>query len=424
MDAKVTTKECGSVLTPSFYSPALGIEKRYKIYLPPGYDHEQQRYPVLYLFRGHENEWFDPYQDHSRGGEAIQNLMDELIGDGIIGKLIVVGVGMTSDNGQVYGLGINFLNPRLAGRQGGIGSGQFEDYFVNDLIPHIDHHYRTIPQRACRGADGFSLGGYTAVMLAIKHPQLFCSVGSYDGSHMFRDLDDPRLAYDRHDDLLWVRNDNLFAPAFRRPRQRRYDVAYMMSYSAVNLLEKISPADRRLLEKTDFFIQSAAFDGLQGNRDRAVHLVTLLHLHGIPNRAGRLILSNDAHHTWKFADLHMRETLPRHSRSFGISPAARLSSRNGRQAPLKVRPLEEARPIPQEVHISYHLPEKTVVRLEIVNSHGETVAPLYQGVRNSGSHTLVWSGKTAEGHWVGSGVYFVQMSSPGGCLREKFVFLR
>lgn len=299
-----------TVLLQSFFSAALGIEKKYCLYLPPGYRQSNRRYAVLYLFRGHEQEWFDRYMDKSRGGRAVQDLLDEMIAAGKIPPIIAVGVGLTSDDHQVYGLGVNFLNPAAAGGHPGIGSGLWERYLRHDLISHIDNTYRSIPDSAARAADGFSLGGYTAVMLAIKHPGLFGAVGSYDGSHMFHNLNDPRLPGDRPDDSLWLREDAMFAPAFRRKGRKNYDHDYILSYNPLNLLDNMPTAQKSILRKTRFSIRSAAGDGMAGNRDRALHLLTLLNRHGIANTAGHLVLSEAAGHTWKDADRHLRENLP------------------------------------------------------------------------------------------------------------------
>lgn len=313
-----TPQIAGTVLKGEFYSSSLEVKKHYRIYLPPGYEHTDRRYPVLYLFRGHEDEWFNPYQDNSRGGVAVQHLADELIRSGAMGEMILVGVGMTSDDGQVYGLGVNFLNPRRVRKHPGVGSGRFEDYFVQDLVSHIDASYRTIADREHRGMDGFSLGGYTAVMLAIKYPHLFSSVGSYDGSYMFRNMADPRLNGAPHNDALWVRSDGMFAAAFREPGHKTHDIQYLLTYNPLNILEKLTSDERRVVQSIRFYITCAAWDGLQGNRDRSIHLMTLFSLHGIKNSADSLILSDDARHTWQFADRHLRTTLPKHSEAFGI----------------------------------------------------------------------------------------------------------
>jgi enterochelin esterase-like enzyme len=48
------------------------------------------------------------------------------------------------------------------------------------LIPHIDGHYRTIASASGRGLHGFSMGGFGALKLTFKYPELFGAVVSYD----------------------------------------------------------------------------------------------------------------------------------------------------------------------------------------------------------------------------------------------------
>src|SRR5262249_648901 len=54
-----------------------------------------------------------------------------------------------------------------------------------DLIGHIDANYRTIASREGRAINGLSMGGYGALMLGLKHPDLFCSIGSHSGAVAF-----------------------------------------------------------------------------------------------------------------------------------------------------------------------------------------------------------------------------------------------
>ena len=42
----------GTVLSKTFESPALGVEKAYRVYLPDGYNTGDRRYPVIYLLHG------------------------------------------------------------------------------------------------------------------------------------------------------------------------------------------------------------------------------------------------------------------------------------------------------------------------------------------------------------------------------------
>lgn len=418
-------QKSGTVTKEQFFSPALGVTKSYYIYLPPGYEESQRRYPALYLFRGHDKEWFDPYQDHTRGGAAIQHLADELLQAGAIGEMILVGVSMASDDGQVFGLGVNFLNPGKARKHKGVGSGRFEDYFTRDLVPHIDAAYRTIPERAGRGADGFSLGGFCSVMLAVKHPRLFSSVGSYDGSFMFRNFDDPRYTLRKKSDRLWVRSDDMFAPAFRSPGQKSYDIDHLLSYNPLNLLEKLSPEARQEVRGIKFYIKAAAYDGYQGNRDRSLHLVTLFQLHGIENHASALILSSDAHHNWKFADLHMRETLQKHSETFGVKPNGKSGAAGDNfLSNLEIISVEGSDPLRRTALIHYRVYQEMPLRIEVFNLHGEGEIVLKNEKHACGHHTLEWEGRNAAEQWVSSGAYYLQFTSPEGSIRQKFVLLR
>jgi len=51
-----------------------------------------------------------------------------------------------------------------------------ETIFIKELIPHIDATYRTIAARHGRCIEGFSMGGRGATRLAMKYPELFCSL--------------------------------------------------------------------------------------------------------------------------------------------------------------------------------------------------------------------------------------------------------
>jgi putative tributyrin esterase len=59
---------------------------------------------------------------------------------------------------------------------------RWEDFIVKDLIHHIDATYRTIPRREGRAINGLSMGGYGSLILGLRHPDLFCSVGSHSGA--------------------------------------------------------------------------------------------------------------------------------------------------------------------------------------------------------------------------------------------------
>jgi S-formylglutathione hydrolase FrmB len=65
---------------------------------------------------------------------------------------------------------------------------QIESILLNELIPHIDNHYRTKTSRQQRKLSGFSMGGNIAFYFAVKHHHLFGAVTAYAGTyhHLYR----------------------------------------------------------------------------------------------------------------------------------------------------------------------------------------------------------------------------------------------
>lgn len=138
----------------SFRSEAAKQEVGYCIYLPPGYDSDaDRRYPVIYNL-------------HGNGGNEFHSLEDvQVLHDGIVSgrwpPLIVV-----LPNGGKS----TFYKDSFDGRF------PIETIFIRELIPHIDATYRTLASREGRCIEGFSMGGRGATRLALKYPDLFCSL--------------------------------------------------------------------------------------------------------------------------------------------------------------------------------------------------------------------------------------------------------
>ncbi|WP_028548255.1 alpha/beta hydrolase [Paenibacillus sp. UNC451MF] len=148
-----------------FFSGALFARKSCFVYLPEGYEESEQCYPVIYLLHGmhgSEAHWL------LKGGAELT--LNRMMQEGSLRKSIVV---FPSDGG--YGLGTFYMNWYD-------GTGQFEDYLIYDLLPEIDKHYRTIPDRAHRVISGLSMGGFGAFSLSLRHPELFGAAASLSGA--------------------------------------------------------------------------------------------------------------------------------------------------------------------------------------------------------------------------------------------------
>jgi S-formylglutathione hydrolase FrmB len=59
------------------------------------------------------------------------------------------------------------------------GRQRYEDFLVREFFPHIEKKYRIASDRAHRGISGTSMGGYGALRLAFKHPELFAAVSAH-----------------------------------------------------------------------------------------------------------------------------------------------------------------------------------------------------------------------------------------------------
>jgi predicted alpha/beta superfamily hydrolase len=162
-----------SVLPIRFAIPSLNRDRTVRIYLPPGYETSEKRYPVLYMHDGQN--LFD--QATSYAGEwGIDETLDELARAQQL-ELIVVGI----DNGGV--LRMTELNP-FDDPQYGRGEGrEYLDFVVNKVKPYIDGKYRTKPQREYTGIMGSSMGGLVSHYAMLIYPEIFSRFGLFSPSY-------------------------------------------------------------------------------------------------------------------------------------------------------------------------------------------------------------------------------------------------
>jgi S-formylglutathione hydrolase FrmB len=128
---------------------------------PPGYDtSSNQRYPILYFLHGlfeDEQSWIN------RGGEQI---WESLTAQGELTNFIVV----SPAGGRTF-----YVNSQD-------GHEQYEDFFIQELVPEIDRRYRTLAVGGERGISGTSMGGYGALHLAMRHPEVFGSASAHSAA--------------------------------------------------------------------------------------------------------------------------------------------------------------------------------------------------------------------------------------------------
>ena len=145
--------------------------RRVPIYLPPDYDESDARYPVAFVLAGFTGRGITFLND-APWGETIAERMDRLIAQGKVRPMILVMPDCFTHLG-----GSQYLNSPAVGR--------YEDHVTQELVAFVDNKYRTMAGRAHRAVVGKSSGGYGAVMLAMRHPEIFGIMASHSGDLYF-----------------------------------------------------------------------------------------------------------------------------------------------------------------------------------------------------------------------------------------------
>jgi hypothetical protein len=124
----------------------------YCVMLPPSFDAGKTRhFPILYLLHGlGDNEQF-----FIHSGEW--NLVEDLREKGELQDFLIA----TPEGRASF-----YINAKD-------GKERYEDFLVQEFFPFIEKHYRVSPGRANRAISGISMGGFGALHLAFRHPQLF-----------------------------------------------------------------------------------------------------------------------------------------------------------------------------------------------------------------------------------------------------------
>lgn len=145
------------------------VDRDVSIYLPPRYEIDRtHRYPVVYLLHGFTNSdegWFGPNtrSGFQSAGTTVPTIADRTIRSGSVREMILV-----MPNAQTIYQGSMYSNS--------VTTGNWEAFITQDLVSYVDARYRTIPQQASRGLAGQSMGGYGAIRIAMKYPDVFSSV--------------------------------------------------------------------------------------------------------------------------------------------------------------------------------------------------------------------------------------------------------
>lgn len=244
----------------SLTSTILKSERKFALYLPPDYNSSERSYPVLYLLHGAG----DDQTGWVQFGEVL-HIADKAIREGNATPMIIV------------------MPDADTGRRGYFndirGDWNYEDFFFEELIPHIEKTYRAKTEKRYRAIAGLSMGGGGTFMYALHRPEMFSAAA-------------PLSAY--------VGPLSLEQAKERIPKEARLSdqqvQEYFEQHNAISLIEKM-PEDQK--KAVRWYIDCGDDDFLyEGNS--LVHIA--MKKHEVPHE----FRIRDGAHTWTY----WRESLP------------------------------------------------------------------------------------------------------------------
>src|SRR5664279_2834007 len=144
-------------------------ERDLYVYVPPGYD-TSKRYPALLAIVG--------YTGTGGGVFNVDTLLEPL--DAKLDRLIAAGTCPPAI------IAAPDCFTRVGGNQyiNSAGTGRYEDYLCDEVIPFVDGQYRTIPSGGW-GVFGKSSGGYGSIVLGMRRPDVFAAIADHSGDACF-----------------------------------------------------------------------------------------------------------------------------------------------------------------------------------------------------------------------------------------------
>lgn len=141
------------------------------VYLPPEYYETEKPYPVIFCLTGFTGRGKMMFNDNAFAPNVPERL-DKLIENKTIKPMIAVMPNCFTKYG-----GSQYINSAA--------TGNYEDYLTKELVPFADENFRTIDDRNSRAVMGKSSGGYGALIMAMRHADIFGLACSISGDCYF-----------------------------------------------------------------------------------------------------------------------------------------------------------------------------------------------------------------------------------------------
>jgi enterochelin esterase-like enzyme len=149
--------------TVRYFSNLTQTERQMQVYTPPGYNHDNRVYPVLYILHGmggNDTDWF--------AAMRANYILDNLIAQGEAVPMIIVSPDTTPWNPA----------PTAVTADG------FLTELMGSIVPYIEQNYRTAPGAKNRALAGLSMGSNHTRNVMLNYPHNFAYFGLYSSGAM------------------------------------------------------------------------------------------------------------------------------------------------------------------------------------------------------------------------------------------------
>lgn len=272
-----------------WFSKTLNTPVYYLLVRPDGFEHPM---PAVLLFRGAPEEWLNPEQDESRDMRTALTVLNDLIAKAYMPPLALVlpcTTNIRQDAWISYG---RAKHPELIASPEGLGTGDMDRFIDEELIPHVLKTGLVLDRFAI---DGFSLGGAASIYHALRRPERFVSLGSFDAALLDWEFDNPEIYPETPSDLRldWFPYLCGYPP----------DEAHFRAHNPLDLIQ------------SDFILPPAMIHHAAEEHPTANNWRVRLFLDQseIDNQAELAMMHIASAHNWYWCDEHLYRTLPFHA---------------------------------------------------------------------------------------------------------------
>ena len=156
----------GEIRQAWYQSSTLGMQRRLHLYMPPGYESGNARYPVFYLLHGGGDE-DSGWSTIGRAGFIVDNLLAEKKAKPMM---------IVMPNGSLpRPTNLAPAAPGAPPDPAAMAAAQdrFTNELLKDIVPFVEKNYRVLSGRENRAIAGLSMGGGQTLRVVTTHPDQF-----------------------------------------------------------------------------------------------------------------------------------------------------------------------------------------------------------------------------------------------------------